>query len=168
MSIRSCELQTLAPRLPPFTDTPHPTSMICWASHERAGVGMIGRCVTAQPACAYYVPSSPGTPIMFRCWHCVGFAGGLAGNAGASCLLAFRIQVRVPNYFLLPRRCCRIGNFFFPFFSSLSLSPIPNNSVHSFPTRCRWCHFATTHGALRTICFCLCSLQNPTRSLVRP
>lgn len=56
--IRSCELQTLAPRLPPFTDTPHPPSMICWASHELAGVGMIGRCVTAQPACAY--PAAPG------------------------------------------------------------------------------------------------------------
>ena len=98
--IRSCELQTLAPRLPPFTDTPHPPSMICWASHELAGVGMIGRCVTAQPACAY--PAAPGRyASMFPPRALVGWR---AANALASglVLLASRMQIRkVPNYFFL-------------------------------------------------------------------
>lgn len=44
-----------------------------------------------------------------------------------------RIQIRkVPNYFLLPRRCCRIGNFFSPSLSSVSPNP---QTIQHIPSR---------------------------------
>lgn len=136
-SIRSCELQTLAPRLPPFTDTPHPPSVICWASHELAGVGMIGRCVTAQPACAYTVPSCPGRyTSCFRRWHRTG-CGGLAGSECTLrmvCLVSLHPECRFARsqiiFFWLPRRCCRIGIFF----SSLLFHSVPLTNPKHFST----------------------------------
>lgn len=145
LSVRSCELQTLAPRLPPFTDTPHPPSLICWASHELAGVGVIGRCVTAQPACAYPAVQAGTHHVPLLALHGMGLR---AMQCVASCLVSLHQESRFARsqiIFLLPRRCCTIGNFFF-FFSSLGLSQSPNTPVHSFPTRCRWYHFATTYG----------------------
>lgn len=171
LSIRSCELQTLAPRLPPFTDTPHPPSLICWASHELAGLEMIGRCVTAQPACAYPAAQAGTQHVPLLALH---GTGGLAGNAVCvlSCLVSLHQESRFTRsqiiFFWLPRRCCRIGNFFS---SSLFLKSLSQSQTLQYipsPTRCRWCHFATAIRALRTICFCSLLAPDPTRSLVRP
>lgn len=162
------------PRLPPFTDTPHPPSLICWASHELAGVGMIGRCVTAQPACAYALRSTwvwvwvgtqhaaqAGTqqcPAAGTAW-----AGGQCSASVLCCLLASGIQVReVPNYFFSGSLAVAVGSAaFFVSFSFPSLLSIPNNPVHSFPTRCRRYHPAATYRPYGLSAFCLCSPRIP-------
>lgn len=81
------------------------------------------------------------------------------------------VQIRkAPNYFFgcSLAVACRIGNFFFFFSSSLkSLSNSQNTSVHSFPTRCQWYHFATTHGLYGLFCFCN-SARPGSHALPRP
>lgn len=171
LSIRSCELQTLAPRLPPFTDTPHPPSLICWASHELAGVGMIGRCVTAQPACAY-LPSCPGRyaecPAAGTAWEC---AGWRAMRCLLSCLDSLHQESRFTRsqiiFFWAPSPLLQDRQLFVLLLFPHASSNPQNTSVHSFPTRCRWYHFATAIRALRTILL-LPSARSGSHALPRP
>lgn len=69
--------------------------------------------------------------------------------------------------FLLPRRCCRIGNFFFFLLSPQSL-PILKQFSTFLPYSLPLVPLRYSIRALRTICFCFLLAPAPAHALPRP
>lgn len=127
--------------------------------------------MAAQPACAYalrltwvWVGTQPAAQAGTQQCPAAGTAWAGGQCSASSCPVSLHQESRFTRsqiIFFCSLAVALGSAAFFVSFSFPSLLSIPNNPVHSFPTRCRRYHSAATYRPYGLSAFCLCSPRIP-------